>query len=149
MSFDDLKLIAPILKALKTQGYTVPTLIQEQAIPPLLEGRDLIGCAQTGTGKTAAFAVPILQLLAAELRNPKAPKTIKALIEGDRSQPEAYDRLYALIDRLDGFNAAARTAGQLVDAAIDALALFSAPGPEQENVALLKELARYILARQK
>jgi ATP-dependent RNA helicase RhlE len=80
MSFDDLKLIAPIRKALKTEGYTVPTLIQEQAIPPLLEGRDLIGCAQTGTGKTAAFAVPILQLLAAELRNPKAPKTIKALI---------------------------------------------------------------------
>jgi ATP-dependent RNA helicase RhlE len=80
MSFDDLKLIAPIRKALKTQGYTVPTLIQEQAIPPLLEGRDLIGCAQTGTGKTAAFAVPILQLLAEELRNPKAPKTIKALI---------------------------------------------------------------------
>jgi ATP-dependent RNA helicase RhlE len=80
MSFDKLNLISPIREALKTEGYTVPTLIQEQAIPPLLEGRDLIGCAQTGTGKTAAFAVPILQILSEEQRNLKAPRTIKALI---------------------------------------------------------------------
>lgn len=80
MLFEKLNIIAPICKAFEAEGYTVPTLIQEQAIPPLLEGRDLIGCAQTGTGKTAAFAVPILQLLSDENRNPKAPKTIKALI---------------------------------------------------------------------
>jgi len=80
MSFDKLNLISPIREALKTEGYAVPTLIQEQAIPPLLEGRDLIGCAQTGTGKTAAFAIPILQILSEEQRNLKAPKTIKALI---------------------------------------------------------------------
>lgn len=53
MSFDKLDLIPPIREALKTEGYTIPTEIQEQAIPPLLEGRDLLGCAQTGTGKTA------------------------------------------------------------------------------------------------
>jgi ATP-dependent RNA helicase RhlE len=63
MSFEKLSLIEPILRALKTEGYTKPTPIQEQAIPILLERKDLLGCAQTGTGKTAAFAIPILQLL--------------------------------------------------------------------------------------
>lgn len=80
MSFDKLNLISPIREALKAEGYTIPTPIQEQAIPPLLEGKDLIGCAQTGTGKTAAFAIPILQILSEEQRNLKAPQTIKALI---------------------------------------------------------------------
>lgn len=56
-------MIEPILKALTTEGYTTPTPIQEQAIPIVLEGKDLLGCAQTGTGKTAAFAIPILQNL--------------------------------------------------------------------------------------
>ena len=64
MLFTDLKLIKPILDALETQGYTQPTPIQEQAIPSILQGRDLLGTAQTGTGKTAAFAIPILQNLA-------------------------------------------------------------------------------------
>ena len=63
MQFSDLSLIDPILKALAEEGYTTPTPIQEQAIPILLSRRDLLGCAQTGTGKTAAFAIPILQLL--------------------------------------------------------------------------------------
>jgi ATP-dependent RNA helicase RhlE len=63
MQFESLNIIEPILKSLKEEGYTLPTPIQEQAIPILLKGIDLIGCAQTGTGKTAAFAVPILQLL--------------------------------------------------------------------------------------
>ncbi len=71
MKFEDLKLIAPILKAVETQGYTIPTPIQEQAIPIVLEGRDLLGCAQTGTGKTAAFAMPILQLLYEEKEQQK------------------------------------------------------------------------------
>lgn len=61
MSFKDLQLIEPLLKALRQQGYTKPTAIQEQAIPFILQGHDLLGCAQTGTGKTAAFAMPILQ----------------------------------------------------------------------------------------
>src|SRR5471032_884511 len=64
MSFENLKLIEPILKALKTEGYTTPTPIQAQSIPIILNKQDLLGCAQTGTGKTAAFALPILQLLA-------------------------------------------------------------------------------------
>lgn len=80
MSFEKLNLIMPILKALKAEGYTEPTPIQEQAIPPILEGRDLLGCAQTGTGKTAAFAIPILQRLYGEQRAVKGSQIIKALI---------------------------------------------------------------------
>ncbi|RZA01763.1 MAG: DEAD/DEAH box helicase [Sphingobacteriaceae bacterium] len=80
MLFQDLKLIEPILRALKTEGYTTPTPIQEQAIPILLQRRDLLGCAQTGTGKTAAFTIPILQLLYQDRLQHKEQKTIKALI---------------------------------------------------------------------
>jgi ATP-dependent RNA helicase RhlE len=66
MSFENLNLIEPILRALKTEGYTKPTPIQEQSIPIVLRRHDLLGCAQTGTGKTAAFAIPILQILKTE-----------------------------------------------------------------------------------
>ncbi len=66
MKFQDLGLSEPLLRAIGEKGYTDPTPIQQQAILPVLEGRDLQGCAQTGTGKTAAFTLPILQLLAAE-----------------------------------------------------------------------------------
>ncbi|MBK8180545.1 MAG: DEAD/DEAH box helicase [Planctomycetes bacterium] len=64
-SFPELGLIAPLCQAVAAAGYSTPTPIQVQAIPPVLEGRDLLGCARTGTGKTAAFALPILQRLAA------------------------------------------------------------------------------------
>src|SRR6201994_4791058 len=80
MSFENLKLIEPILRALKTEGYTPPTPKQKQAIPIVLQRRDLLGCAQTGTGKTAAFAIPILQLLYQDRLQHKEQKTIKALI---------------------------------------------------------------------
>ena len=63
MTFNELQLIDPILRAVEAEGYTSPTPIQAQAIPKVLEGHDLLGCAQTGTGKTAAFAIPILQQL--------------------------------------------------------------------------------------
>jgi len=63
VSFNNLKLIEPLLNTLEQEGYSTPTPIQSQAIPVILEGRDLLGCAQTGTGKTAAFAIPILQLM--------------------------------------------------------------------------------------
>lgn len=77
MNFTDLQLIEPIAKALQEEGYTQPTPIQQQAIPSILQGRDLLGTAQTGTGKTAAFAIPILQNLTQKnLRN----NQIKALI---------------------------------------------------------------------
>lgn len=79
MNFEDLPIIEPILRAIKEEGYTQPTPIQEQAIPILLAGRDLLGCAQTGTGKTAAFAIPILQLLQEQASKP-GRKTIGALI---------------------------------------------------------------------
>ncbi len=80
MSFQDLKIIEPILRALKTEGYTTPTPIQAQAIPIVLQQKDLLGCAQTGTGKTAAFAIPILQLLHQDRLQHKEQKTIKAII---------------------------------------------------------------------
>ncbi len=77
MKFEALNIIAPILGALKEQGYQSPTPIQEKAIPPALEGRDVLGCAQTGTGKTCAFAVPILQRLNAI---PESAHPIRALV---------------------------------------------------------------------
>ncbi|MEI3140468.1 MAG: DEAD/DEAH box helicase [Lawsonibacter sp.] len=64
--FRELGLYAPILTALGEQGYDAPSPIQEKAIPPALAGRDILGCAQTGTGKTCAFAAPILQRLSAQ-----------------------------------------------------------------------------------
>lgn len=79
MKFENLKLIEPILKALKDEGYVSPSPIQEQAIPPVLSGRDLIGCAQTGTGKTAAFAIPIIQKIY-EQKNKGPRRQIKSLI---------------------------------------------------------------------
>ncbi len=69
MQFSDLKLIDPLLRAVRAEGYDEPTPIQAQAIPHVLEGKDLIGCAQTGTGKTAAFALPILQRMVAANQN--------------------------------------------------------------------------------
>jgi ATP-dependent RNA helicase RhlE len=78
-SFSDLRLAEPILKALADEGYQAPTPIQAKAIPPVLEGRDLLGIAQTGTGKTAAFALPILHRLAAN-RRPAPRKGCRALV---------------------------------------------------------------------
>ena len=81
MSFDKLNLIEPIMKALKEEGYTQPTPIQQQAIPLILERRDLLGCAQTGTGKTAAFAIPMLQILSQEATTTgRGPRKIRGLI---------------------------------------------------------------------
>lgn len=78
MNFNDLSITKPILDALAAIGYESPSPIQEQSIPHLLERRDLLGCAQTGTGKTAAFAIPILQLLSQEQK--KKPAQIRALV---------------------------------------------------------------------
>jgi ATP-dependent RNA helicase RhlE len=80
MLFKELSLIEPLLRALETEGYESPTPIQEQAIPPVLQHRDLLGCAQTGTGKTAAFALPILQKLHLERANAGQARKIKTLI---------------------------------------------------------------------
>ncbi|MBL1231503.1 MAG: DEAD/DEAH box helicase [Flavobacteriales bacterium] len=80
MTFKELEVIEPILKALQEKGYTHPTPIQEQAIPILLKGKDLLGCAQTGTGKTAAFAIPILQHLYLDKTRNRNQRQIKVLI---------------------------------------------------------------------
>lgn len=81
MTFSNLRLIKPLVMALDKKGYTEPTPIQEQAIPHILDGKDIFGCAQTGTGKTAAFALPILQLLDAKKSNQRqGPGVVKALI---------------------------------------------------------------------
>ncbi|HEY4336323.1 MAG TPA: DEAD/DEAH box helicase, partial [Puia sp.] len=85
MSFTELNLIEPLLKALDEEGYTIPTPIQEQSIPIILNRKDLLGCAQTGTGKTAAFALPLLQLLLEDntsrpAAGARGPVPIRALI---------------------------------------------------------------------
>ncbi|MGQ1911489.1 DEAD/DEAH box helicase [Marinifilum sp. RC60d5] len=79
MTFDKLKIVEPILRAIEEKGYTNPTPIQAESIPILLEKRDLLGCAQTGTGKTAAFAIPILQHLYEE-KPVKGKRKIKSLV---------------------------------------------------------------------
>src|ERR1700744_5677789 len=86
LSFQNLKLIEPLLRAVANEGYTTPTPIQEQSIPIILSRKDLLGCAQTGTGKTAAFAIPLLQLMCEDAAGLKedtragSPRPIRALI---------------------------------------------------------------------
>ena len=80
MTFDKLDIIEPILKAIEAKGYTHPTPIQAKSIPILLRKRDLLGCAQTGTGKTAAFAIPILQHIYNDATPEKGRRRIKALV---------------------------------------------------------------------
>ncbi|MCB2099133.1 MAG: DEAD/DEAH box helicase, partial [Parvularculaceae bacterium] len=78
-SFSNLNLAEPIAKAVAAEGYTTPTPIQADAIPPALAGKDLLGIAQTGTGKTAAFALPILDRLA-RIRQPLRPKSARVVV---------------------------------------------------------------------
>ena len=80
MTFKELNITEPILKAIKEKGYTVPTPIQEKAIPAALAKRDILGCAQTGTGKTASFAIPIIQHLQVVSKESVKRQGIKALI---------------------------------------------------------------------
>lgn len=80
MNFESLGLIEPLLKALHQEGYENPTPIQQQAIPIVLQGTDLLGCAQTGTGKTAAFALPVIQQLHTRPTDQKGKRPIRALI---------------------------------------------------------------------
>lgn len=80
MLFEQLNLITPILTALKEENYTTPTPIQQKAIPIILMGRDLLGCAQTGTGKTAAFAIPVIQLMVQKPAPTNFKKPIRTLV---------------------------------------------------------------------
>jgi len=80
MAFVDLGLSQPLLRAIVAEGYQMPTPIQAMAIPHVLEGRDVFGCAQTGTGKTAAFALPILERLSRDASEAKGKRTLRALV---------------------------------------------------------------------
>jgi ATP-dependent RNA helicase RhlE len=80
VSFNNLQLIEPVLQALNNEGYSIPTPIQQQAIPAILQKRDLLGCAQTGTGKTAAFTIPILQLMHLQQPGKQRQHRIQTLI---------------------------------------------------------------------
>lgn len=80
MTFNELNLIDPIARAIREEGYEIPTPVQAEAIPEVLKGHDLLGCAQTGTGKTAAFAIPILQLLYNQKSDRSRRRPIKSLI---------------------------------------------------------------------
>jgi ATP-dependent RNA helicase RhlE len=80
MQFNDLRLTEPLMRAVRAEGYTTPTPIQQKAIPHVLEGRDLIGCAQTGTGKTAAFALPMLQRLHGAAHVSRRYRPVRALV---------------------------------------------------------------------
>src|ERR1700760_2648225 len=99
MTFSDLKLHDGLLKAVTAEGYSSPTPIQAQAIPHLLQGRDLLGCAQTGTGKTAAFALPILNRLALSRRAPVARKPRVLILAPTRELAQQIDESFATYGR--------------------------------------------------
>ena len=119
--FDTLNLISPIRRAVSDEKYTLPTPIQTEAIPHLLQGRDLLGCAQTGTGKTAAFALPILQRLA-EYKDKPRPKEVRTLIlTPTRELALQIDESFRVYGRYLKFNQAAIFGGVSPKAQVRAL----------------------------
>lgn len=104
MQFQSLDLIDPILKAIQEEGYTTPTPIQEQSIPIVLQGTDLLGCAQTGTGKTAAFAIPILQLLTENRANSKKRKVRSLIVTPTRELAIQIEESFKAYGRHTGLN---------------------------------------------
>ncbi len=103
MSFQNLNIIDPLSRAIAREGYTIPTPIQMQAIPPLLQGKDLMGIAQTGTGKTAAFVLPILQRMAGEVKVslPGAPRVL--VLAPTRELAAQIDQSFATYGRFLSF----------------------------------------------
>lgn len=130
MTFSDLGLIQPVLRALVSQGYSNPTPIQAQAIPQVLAGKDVLGSAQTGTGKTAAFALPILQRLSGQQASPHVPRRARALVlcptrelatqigESFRTYGRGLDLRYAVIFGGVGINGQAEALKRGVDVII-------------------------------
>jgi ATP-dependent RNA helicase RhlE len=104
MHFESLNIIEPILRSLKEEGYTIPTPIQIQAIPIVLKGIDLIGCAQTGTGKTAAFAVPILQILSNNKSFDKKKKIRSLIVTPTRELAIQIEESFNAYGRHTGLN---------------------------------------------
>jgi ATP-dependent RNA helicase RhlE len=105
MTFNELSLIDSILKAIQEQGYSTPTPIQQEAIPLILEKKDVLGCAQTGTGKTAAFAIPILQILSNSKTTERGARSIKSLIlTPTRELAIQIDESFAAYGKYTGLN---------------------------------------------
>jgi len=104
MLFESLNIIEPILKAVQEEGYTTPTPIQAEAIPIVLKGTDLLGCAQTGTGKTAAFAIPILQLLSANKTIHKKKKIRSLIVTPTRELAIQIEESFKAYGRHTGLN---------------------------------------------
>jgi ATP-dependent RNA helicase RhlE len=104
MRFESLNIAEPILRSLAEEGYTIPTPIQVQAIPIVLEGKDLIGCAQTGTGKTAAFAIPILQMLSADRSFGKKRKIRSLIVTPTRELAIQIEESFRAYGRHTGLN---------------------------------------------
>jgi len=102
MPFQSLNIIEPILKSLQQEGYKIPTPIQKEAIPIVLRGTDLLGCAQTGTGKTAAFAIPILQLLHASKTYDKKRKIRSLIVTPTRELAIQIDESFKAYGRFTG-----------------------------------------------
>ena len=102
MSFHALNIIEPILKSIEQEGYKTPTPIQKESIPVVLRGTDLLGCAQTGTGKTAAFAIPILQLLHASKTNDKKRKIRSLIVTPTRELAIQIDESFKAYGRFTG-----------------------------------------------
>ncbi len=107
MQFESLNIIEPVLKSLKEEGYTIPTPIQAEAIPVILRGIDLIGCAQTGTGKTAAFAVPILQLLSKNQGFDRRKKIRSLIVTPTRELAIQIDESFTAYGRYSGLTSTA------------------------------------------
>ncbi|MCC5905006.1 MAG: DEAD/DEAH box helicase [Balneolaceae bacterium] len=106
MTFNSLNLTDPILRSLKKEGYTEPTPIQSQAIPIALQGTDLLGCAQTGTGKTAAFAIPILELLSKNKSTDRNRKIRSLIVTPTRELAIQIDESFQNYGRYTGLNTA-------------------------------------------
>jgi ATP-dependent RNA helicase RhlE len=102
MSFQQLNIIEPILRSIAQEGYTIPTPIQKEAIPIVLRGNDLLGCAQTGTGKTAAFAIPILQLLQANKMYDRKRKIRSLIVTPTRELAIQIDESFKAYGRFCG-----------------------------------------------
>jgi ATP-dependent RNA helicase RhlE len=119
--FDTLKLISPICRAVNEEKYTSPTPIQTEAIPHLLQGRDLLGCAQTGTGKTAAFALPILQRLAEYKDKPRSKEVRTLILTPTRELAHQIEESFRVYGRYLKFNQAAVFGGVSIKNQIRAL----------------------------
>ncbi len=106
MSFTSLNLTDPILRSIKEEGYTHPTPVQEQAIPIALKGKDLLGCAQTGTGKTAAFAIPVLERLAVNKTHDRNRKIRSLIVTPTRELAIQIDESFKNYGRYTGLTTA-------------------------------------------